>query len=189
MDQAHEIELSCAPFWAHPDYKKLTKLSPHCQPQQNVIPWRDHWMQAVYYLPGNFHVQQDRIVYLNFSHDEYSLWFDVTPTKVTVPEIRQPLCECGFHNAYSRTRIGQLNDTKRHKKYMQALEPNITADSVVLSMSDGSLLGLSLAAMGCKEVICLEPHRYSHQVRYTLSNKKKIRFFNLLGIMFAYKSK
>lgn len=41
------------------------------------IPWRDHWMQAVYYLPQPRHAQQDTTLTLVSSHDEYSLWFNI----------------------------------------------------------------------------------------------------------------
>lgn len=184
MDQAHDVVLSCAPFWAHPDFTELTKAAPRTQPPQNVIPWRDHWMQAIYYLPGQFRCQHNEDIYLNFSHDEYSLWFDVTKTKATFPEIRQPLCDCGFHNAYSRTRIGQINDAHRNKKYLQLLEREISADSVVLSLSDGSLLGLAASKMGAKQVICLEPHRYSNQVmeKYIkCNNLKNVRLIESLA--------
>lgn len=175
MDQDHEITLSCAPSWAHPDFAALSAASADMQPPQNVIPWRDHWMQAVYFAPSSLHMQRGETVHLNFCHDEYSLWFDVSKTKATFPDIRQPLCDCGFHNAYSRTRIGQLNDGTRNKKYLALLEQTIGADSVVLVISDGSLLGLACSKLGAKSVICLEPHRYSNQVlqKYIAHNQLK----------------
>lgn len=173
MDQDHDIILSCAPYWAHPDYAALTAEQPNSKPPQNVIPWRDHWMQAIYYLPNEYHAKLGEDVYLNFNHDEYSLWFEVTAAKLKVAEVRQPLCECGFHNAYSRTRIGQLNDHARNKRYLSMLERVLDKESVVLSLSDGSLIGLAAAAMRAKQLICLEPHRYSHQVmqKYVAHNK------------------
>lgn len=173
MDQDNEIVLSCAPSWAHPDYQSLTATSPLSEPPQNVIPWRDHWMQAVFYVPSSLRVQKDEEVFLNFMHDEYSLWFDVTKSRATPTEIRQPLCECGFHNAYSRTRIGQLNDSGRNKKYLRQLEERIDGASVVLCLSDGSLLGLACSALGAKQVICFDQHRYSRQVldKYVAHNK------------------
>lgn len=178
MDQEHEIRLSCAPSWAHPDYARLTAAAqPAVQPPQNAIPWRDHWMQAVYFVPSALHVQRGETVHLNFCHDEYSLWFDVSRARATFAEGggRQPLCDCGFHNAYSRTRIGQLNDCGRNKKYLGLLERSIDSSSVVLSLSDGSLLGLACAKLGAKSVICLEPHRYSNQVlqKYVATNGLK----------------
>lgn len=175
MDQEDTIILSCAPSWSHPDYQTLTAKLPNSVPPQNVIPWRDHWMQAVYYVPSSLHIQKGQEIFLNFMHDEYSLWFDVTRNRLNNPDIRQPLCECGFHNAYSRTRIGQLNDSVRNKKYLRILEESINTKSVVLCLSDGSLLGLACSAIGAKQVICFEQHRYSRQVldKYVEHNKLK----------------
>lgn len=164
MDEDHRIVLSCAPSWAHPDFHSLSTKSPKSDLPQNVIPWRDHWMQAVYYVPSSIYIQKGQVLYLNFMHDEYSLWFDVTKSRADLSSSRPPLCECGFHNAYSRTRIGQLNDSVRNKKYIKLLEPLINSQSVVLSLSDGSLLGLACSVLGAKQVICLEMHRYSRQV-------------------------
>nr|CAG4640705.1 EOG090X02VY [Eulimnadia texana] len=45
MDTDGEIVLSCAPPWAHPDCSENAK-----------IPWRDHWMQAIFPLPSEFPV-------------------------------------------------------------------------------------------------------------------------------------
>ncbi|VDN17518.1 unnamed protein product [Gongylonema pulchrum] len=37
--------------------------------------WRDHWMQAVYYLPESVPVHQGQQIILQCSHDEFSFWF------------------------------------------------------------------------------------------------------------------
>jgi protein arginine N-methyltransferase 7 len=64
MDLDGEVILSCAPIWAHP-------LS-----ENNVVlPWRDHWMQAVYYLPKEEPIQKEEKLVLVSQHDEYSFWF------------------------------------------------------------------------------------------------------------------
>ena len=55
--------LSCAPWWIHPEGKKA--------------PWRDHWIQAIYYLPKELHVQNQEKINVTGFHDEYSLWFNV----------------------------------------------------------------------------------------------------------------
>lgn len=64
MDPDGEVVLSCAPIWAHP----LTE-------NNVVLPWRDHWMQAVYYLPKEVPVQKEEKLVLVSQHDEYSFWF------------------------------------------------------------------------------------------------------------------
>ncbi|GJQ77767.1 putative arginine methyltransferase [Trypoxylus dichotomus] len=50
MDFNNSIILSCAPYWAHPDKSHNGKED---------IPWRDHWMQAVYYLPADVKVTEE----------------------------------------------------------------------------------------------------------------------------------
>jgi len=71
-DPDNTILLSCAPAWAS-----------HHPPAS--LPWRDHWMQAVYYPCSQTQVRQGDTVELVACHDEYSLWFDVvtTPTNLT----------------------------------------------------------------------------------------------------------
>lgn len=183
MDADNQILLSCAPFWAHPDYEHLKAANQKFIPNQNVIPWRDHWMQALYYLPKITQIQESGEMYLNFNHDEYSLWFDVTKKEQKPLSLRQPLCDCGFHNAYSRTRAGQLNDNIRNKKYLRLLEGEIKNDSVVLVLSDGSLLGLATSKLAAK-VYCLESNRYSSKVlqSYVEANQlKNVKIINCLS--------
>lgn len=180
MDQLGDIVLSCAPYWAHPDYETLRKSNQLRIPQQNVIPWRDHWMQALYYIPGECRVQAGDDLLLEFNHDEYSLWFDIgrevnvdggIMKKVSAP----PLCDCGFHIVNSRTRIGQLNDNIRNKRFLNLLENEIDNRSVVLALNDCSLLALSCAALGARQVYCLETNRYARQVQnmYVKANNLK----------------
>ena len=66
MDMHGDIVLSCAPVWAHPSAETGAEL-----------PWRDHWMQAVYYLPQEIPVKKDEEVILWSQHDEYSFWFNI----------------------------------------------------------------------------------------------------------------
>ena len=69
MDPAKTVLLSCAPVWAHPSPKTL--------------PWRDHWMQAIYYPvvsrqpPTSASTDVSKKVTVVSNHDEYSYWFDV----------------------------------------------------------------------------------------------------------------
>lgn len=63
MDDMGNINLSCAPWWHHEKSKDQ--------------PWRDHWMQAVYFPSRQITFQKGETAVLNCSHDEYSFWFDV----------------------------------------------------------------------------------------------------------------
>ncbi|KAB7497129.1 Protein arginine N-methyltransferase 7, partial [Armadillidium nasatum] len=66
MDPQREIILSCAPLWDHP----LTKGNSVAKSSE--IPWRDHWMQAIYYFPKTLSVNKSEKLTLISSHDEYS---------------------------------------------------------------------------------------------------------------------
>lgn len=188
MDEDGEILLSCAPHWAHPDYERLKEENTENIPTQNVIPWRDHWMQAVYYLPEQTHVYGGDNLTLLAHHDEFSLWFDVKRNlddDGNDVSLERPMCQCGFHMAYSRTRIGQLNDNHRNKKYLKYLENEITSESVVLFLSDGSLIGLAIAALKAKHVYCLEPNKYSSQVVQKYIDFNRIRNVEIIQTLDA----
>lgn len=58
MDINAQHILSCAPYWAHPaNTGNLTSSD---------IPWRDHWMQALYYLPQEMSVIEGQKVWTFF---------------------------------------------------------------------------------------------------------------------------
>lgn len=165
MDQEGDIRISCAPHWAHEDYERLKCERPNQMPIQNVIPWRDHWMQAVFYNPKVLHVIADEPLELRCLRDEFSLWFELMRpnSNVQIDEVR-PMCTCGFHLAFSRTRIGQMNDNVRTKKFLRILENEISERSTVLFVSDGSLIGLMLAALNARHVYLLDSHKYTRQL-------------------------
>ncbi|XP_072746127.1 protein arginine N-methyltransferase 7 isoform X1 [Anoplolepis gracilipes] len=164
MDMDNQVLLSCAPVWEHPnvpDDIKEDKL--RLEEMAESIPWRDHWMQAVYYLPEEMLIIRDVEVNLVGYHDEYSFWFKLLKEPVDkIPDFPRPVCDCNAHIAYSRTRIGQLNDMTRNKKYVQALRKKITSNSVCLCLSDGCLLALAAAKMGAK-VFLLEQNSLSQK--------------------------
>lgn len=174
MDSENKVLLSCAPVWEHPDGKEYMKNGSSLEEASDKIPWRDHWMQAVYYLPEEHSVEQGEELILVGTHDEYSFSFrtekkleKLSNGKVKEFKIDPPICDCSLHLAYSRTRIGQLNDAKRNVKYVRALQKRISSDTVCLCLSDGSILGLAAASLGAKKVIVLEPNCLS---RRTLEN-------------------
>lgn len=71
-----QVLLSCAPVWEHPDIPDdMKKNSLYLQKMADSIPWRDHWMQAVYYLPEEISITKGIEVNLIGYHDEYSFWF------------------------------------------------------------------------------------------------------------------
>lgn len=70
-----QVLLSCAPVWEHPDVKKHNDVN--LDEQADLIPWRDHWMQAIYYLPLEIELSVNSEICLIGYHDEYSFWFDI----------------------------------------------------------------------------------------------------------------
>lgn len=72
-----QVLLSCAPVWEHPDIKKLPHNNVNFNELADVIPWRDHWMQTIYYLPSEVQLNVNNNVSLVGYHDEYSFWFDI----------------------------------------------------------------------------------------------------------------
>ncbi|PBC31995.1 Protein arginine N-methyltransferase [Apis cerana cerana] len=157
MDVNNQVLLSCAPVWEHPDTKILQNKGFSLKTIADLIPWRDHWMQAIYYLPVETPVTVNNEVSLIGYHDEYSLWFQLINESINeAPDCERPVCSCNVHVAYCRTRIGQLNDYTRNEKYIKVLEEKITPDTVCLCLSDGCLLGLAAIKLGAKKIFVLE---------------------------------
>ncbi|CAH1994858.1 unnamed protein product [Acanthoscelides obtectus] len=165
MDTDGKHILSCAPDWAHP-LKKIDKNA--------KIPWRDHWMQAVYYLPKELPVNKGQEISLISCHDEFSLWFNLVDNlRITDEHYLTPFCECGAHVASSRTRIGQLNDMTRNKKYLALLEKYVNKESTILVLSDCFYCSLAAVKLGANKMYVLETNSLSRRVleNYIAFNK------------------
>lgn len=78
MDTEGKVLLSCAPVWEHPDVKEDVKNGGSVEELSEKIPWRDHWMQAVYYFSKDVEVSAGKEVTLVTSHDEYSFWYHLS---------------------------------------------------------------------------------------------------------------
>lgn len=81
-------------------------------------------------------------------HDDYSMWFHVgldTSPAPSSPE--RPVCTCGMHTTWSRSRIAMHSDTPRTQLYLNALTQVLTE-----SVNHNSL--------GCRES---NVHRPRHQ--------------------------
>ncbi|XP_059148867.1 protein arginine N-methyltransferase 7-like isoform X2 [Physella acuta] len=156
MDPQGEIILSCAPCWN--------------RKADVPVPWRDHWMQALYYPSVSKSVKKGESFEINCYHDEYSLWFDTAVT-----DSHPPSCTCGLHVAFSRSRLGQINDSERNVFYTKVLQTHITSDTVCLVISDGSMLPLMAACLGAKKVFYLDSSWSCRKVIKEMVN------FNQLG--------
>ncbi|KAM4618369.1 protein arginine N-methyltransferase 7 [Polymixia lowei] len=154
MDPSGTIVCSMAPSWTYPEPK--------------MAPWRDHWMQSVYFLPAERRVTEGEELSLTVCHDDYSLWYSLQTdsqqdTQTEAPPCR-PCCTCQAHLVWTRPRFGELNDRHRTETYVSALRSVLKADSVCLGVSDGSLLPAFAHALGAKKVFSLENSRMSKQV-------------------------
>ena len=76
---------------------------------------------------------------------------------------------------YSRSRIGQMNQSVRNKRYLRYLEDNIDKRSNVLVLGDGCILGLASTHLGASNVWCHEPHRYSRYFMESLAKFNQLR--------------
>ncbi|XP_011181598.2 protein arginine N-methyltransferase 7 [Zeugodacus cucurbitae] len=172
MYSEDSLLLSCAPYWAHPDYKT----------KNDVIPWRDHWMQAIYYIPKPQHISRtgEKFV-LSCNHDEYSLWFDVHITPELDKAVSRHACTCNLHLAYPRSRIGQMNQSVRNKRYLNYLENNLTKDSHVLCLGDGCVLGVAAAKMGVASVVLCENHYFSKRFMESVVENNEIKNVELVA--------
>ncbi|KAK1803976.1 hypothetical protein P4O66_003911 [Electrophorus voltai] len=108
MDPSGTIVCSMAPSWTYSDPR--------------AYPWRDHWMQSVYFLPAERNVCEGEEVILTVSHDDYSLWYSLSEGQRTVEkETSCRPCTCQAHLVWTRPRFGELNDHRRRAYYLSAL--------------------------------------------------------------------
>lgn len=160
MDPAGTLLLSCAPYWAHPDTRDRSAGA------RVLPPWRDHWLQAVYYLPRELHVRRGEPLSLVCSHDEYSLWFagvdapDVSgggcePVPGQFPD-PAPICLCGLHVTLSRSRIGACNDCRRRRAFTGALSSWLQSgcqQGPAVFLSDSCLYGVWTAVQRARRPV------------------------------------
>uniref|UniRef100_A0A8C1VR23 Protein arginine N-methyltransferase 7 n=1 Tax=Cyprinus carpio TaxID=7962 RepID=A0A8C1VR23_CYPCA len=166
MDPDGNIVCTMAPSWNYSD--------PH------TYPWRDHWMQSVYFLPAEENVSEGEELNLIVSHDDYSLWYSLTHSEqndVKVATFR-PCCTCQAHLVWTRPRFGELNDEQRTESYVNALRSILKPDSVCLSVSDGSLLPIFAHLLG-QDWLVMKCFISCSQVLHTNSLKHGVQ---LLGI-------
>ncbi|XP_043471337.1 protein arginine N-methyltransferase 7 isoform X2 [Leptopilina heterotoma] len=168
MDTEGENILSCAPVWEHPFVKSDVEKGIDQDLLTRKIPWRDHWMQAIYHLPAETPIQMNHEVSLIGCHDEYSFWFNLkNDLEVNPEDFEIPSCNCCLHLAYTRNRISQLNDSCRNGKYIEMLRRKINSSTTCLCISEGSLLGIIAAKFGAKKVIVFEPTAISRRAMET----------------------
>ncbi|XP_051548922.1 protein arginine N-methyltransferase 7-like isoform X2 [Myxocyprinus asiaticus] len=168
MDPDGSIVCTMAPSWTYPE--------------PNSYPWRDHWMQSVYFLPAEKNVSEGEELSLTVSHDDYSLWYSLSHNDVKVTPFR-PCCTCQAHLVWTRPRFGELNDEQRTESYVNALRRILKPDSVCLSVSDGSLLPIFAHLLGARKVFSLENSGMAKQVIEQVLQTNSLKHgVQLLGI-------
>ncbi|KAK6635347.1 hypothetical protein RUM44_000598 [Polyplax serrata] len=171
MDEIGEVMLSCAPVWEHPegkgkemDIRGLTK----------ILPWRDHWMQAIYFFTNEISLRENDSFSLISSHDEFSFWFQVKDSELSNLEVQRPVCNCSFHFLLSRARIGAINDSRRRKNYLTALEGIVTPNVACIVLGDISLLSLLCAKLGARKVYIVSESASVERVTRMLAVENKL---------------
>ncbi|XP_030625284.1 LOW QUALITY PROTEIN: protein arginine N-methyltransferase 7 [Chanos chanos] len=171
MDPSGSIVCTMAPSWTYPDPRSY--------------PWRDHWMQSVYFLPVEKTVMEGDELSLTVCHDDYSLWFNLSHSEQSGKKkiSQRPCCTCQAHLVWTRPRFGELNDHQRTELYVNALRTVLKPDSVCLGVSDGSLLPVFAHMLGAKKVFSLENTGMSKQMmEQVLEANSLVDGVQLLGI-------
>ncbi|KAK5868014.1 hypothetical protein PBY51_012461 [Eleginops maclovinus] len=154
MDPSGSIVCTMAPSWTYQ--------------QPKMAPWRDHWMQSVYFLPVESSVLEGEELSLTVCHDDYSLWYSLRSPSLQGSQSEaapsRPCCTCQAHLVWNRPRFGELNDRRRTQSYVSALRSVLREEGVCLSVSDGSLLPVFARMLGAKKVYGLENSRMSKRV-------------------------
>ncbi|XP_057692957.1 protein arginine N-methyltransferase 7 isoform X2 [Corythoichthys intestinalis] len=111
MDPSGTIVCTMAPSWTYSNPK--------------MAPWRDHWMQSVYFLPAPCRIDKGEDLSLTVCHDDYSLWYSLQSSSRQHSKgnmiLPRPSCTCQAHLVWDRPRIGELNDKVRTESYINAL--------------------------------------------------------------------
>ncbi|XP_048014359.1 protein arginine N-methyltransferase 7 [Megalobrama amblycephala] len=171
MDPDGNIVCTMAPSWTYSEPR--------------TYPWRDHWMQSVYFLPAEKNVSEGEELSLIVSHDDYSLWYSLTNSEQNDVKVAQfrPCCTCQAHLVWTRPRFGELNDEQRTESYVNALRSILKPDSVCLSVSDGSLLPIFAHLLGSRKVFSLENSGMAKQVIEQVLHTNSLKHgVQLLGI-------
>uniref|UniRef100_A0AC34QQN8 Protein arginine N-methyltransferase n=1 Tax=Panagrolaimus sp. JU765 TaxID=591449 RepID=A0AC34QQN8_9BILA len=101
--------------------------------------WRDHWMQAIYFLPEPINVKEGDEVSVICAHDEYSLWFGIPDGKKK--ELTSSICSCQLHCTFSRYDFYRMNWMDENSRFINFIQ-NLCNGKTVVTFGDGSLISL-----------------------------------------------
>ena len=70
-------------------------------------------------------------------------------TSLLAPSVvDRPICTCGVHASWSKTRISLSNDRSTHNLYLEAMKEAVAKATTVVCIGDGSMLPWLLAKAG-----------------------------------------
>uniref|UniRef100_A0A8R1DG91 Protein arginine N-methyltransferase n=1 Tax=Caenorhabditis japonica TaxID=281687 RepID=A0A8R1DG91_CAEJA len=119
--------------------------------------WRDHWMQAVYYLPQKKRVKKGETFEIVCNHDEFSMWFTEKGQ-----DTARGYCQCTMHTMMSRQTIYHVNEIFENRKYRDEVE-KLSSGIHVVTVGEGSFLGL-LAAKTARKVTIIEGNQKFREI-------------------------
>ncbi|KAM5138864.1 protein arginine N-methyltransferase 7 [Mantella aurantiaca] len=166
MDPEGTINCTMKPGWLYP--------------ANHPVPWRDHWMQCVYFLPEETKVTLGEELCLTAHQDDYCVWYKLVQSgaeESSSASDERPMCLCGAHIIWNHARFGELNDQGRMETYKEAMRKVVTPSSVCLCISDGSLLPLLAYTIGAAQVYTMESSSMSQQVMEKLLQTNHLKDF------------
>ncbi|KAK0420616.1 hypothetical protein QR680_014795 [Steinernema hermaphroditum] len=140
MDGTGAHIINMAPKWIYPESQ-----------------WRDHWMQAVYYLPEDMHVSAGERIRLQCCHDEFSLWF-----KWAGASEEKHNCTCETHVVCARNSLYRMNELDANEQMTKVIEKECSGKDIV-AINEGSLIGLT-AASYAKSVTIVDSNPHFRQI-------------------------
>ncbi|KAJ1355050.1 hypothetical protein KIN20_012176 [Parelaphostrongylus tenuis] len=136
MDGKGTYWIDMAPKWANSNYH-----------------WRDHWMQAVYYLTKRAQVKKGETLSLKCCHDEFSMWFSVGEESFD-----RVYCNCHLHTIMSRQSIFSANALLDNAAFRDEVR-SICEGRRVVVVGEGSFLFLLVAPIASSvTVVDSNPH-------------------------------
>ncbi|CAL2029180.1 unnamed protein product [Caenorhabditis brenneri] len=154
MDRKGETFIDMAPKWKNP---------------KNYA-WRDHWMQAVYYLPEKKQVEKDQKFEIVCNHDEFSLWFSEVGK-----DSKRSYCACGLHSMLSRQTIYHINEMFENQSFRAEVN-KLSMGLHVATVGEGSFIGL-LAAKAAKKVTIIDGNERFRDIFF-----KYVHYYNLHNV-------
>lgn len=133
----------------------------------NYTQWRDHWIQAVQLFPMPVGVKKGEVLSVRCFHDDYNMWFGVSKedgSSLAPNVVDRPVCTCGVHTSWSKSRIFLSNDYSKHSLYLGAMKEAVSRATTVACISDGSMLPWLLARAGLpllKKIVVMETSSHS----------------------------